>query len=139
MDVIFVVRLLLAAILGAAVGVQREIAGRAAGIRTYSLVALGSASFTILSIYAFFPGDPGRVAAQILTGIGFIGAGIILHKPKEVVGLTTAAGIWVSAAIGMAAGSGKYFIGIATAIFTIIIFVLQDNVVRKTDKNEKEE
>lgn len=103
-------RLVLASILGAAIGLEREIHDHPAGMRTHLLVALGSAGFTILSIEAFAaPGaDPARIAAQIVTGIGFLGAGAIIRQGLSVKGLTTAAGLWVVAAIGMAAGAGYY-------------------------------
>ena len=89
---IFFSQLLLAALLGGVVGWQRHQAGRAAGSRTYGLVSFGSAMFTLLSIHGF-PGNPSQLAAQILTGIGFIGAGTIIHKSGGIEGLTTAAGM----------------------------------------------
>ncbi|MEK7083835.1 MAG: MgtC/SapB family protein, partial [Patescibacteria group bacterium] len=100
--------LLLALLLGALIGWQREHIGKAAGLRTYALVSFGSALFTILSMQAIGDADPGRVAAQILTGIGFIGAGVIIHKHDNVEGLTTAAGLWATSAVGMAVGAGWY-------------------------------
>ncbi|HZM73928.1 MAG TPA: MgtC/SapB family protein [Candidatus Polarisedimenticolia bacterium] len=121
-----VTRLLAAAVLGAAVGVEREIHGHAAGMRTNLLVALGSAAFTVLSIYAFegiagaAPVDPSRVAAQLVTGIGFLGAGAILKDGATIRGLTTAAGLWTVAAIGMAAGTGSYIIAFGVTIIAIL-------------------
>ena len=115
-----VLRLLLAVGLGAAIGYQRERAGKTAGIRTHILIALGSALFTLASIFGFGgEADISRVAAGIVTGIGFIGAGVIFRGPRgeELAGLTTAAGIWATAAIGLAAGAGLYILSaIATAI-----------------------
>jgi len=90
----FLLQLILALILGWAIGWQRGQIGKAAGPRTYALVCIGSTLFTILSKQAFDGADTGKVAAQIITGIGFLGAGIILHKKDTVVGLTTAAGLW---------------------------------------------
>jgi putative Mg2+ transporter-C (MgtC) family protein len=120
-----VLRLLLATFLGGVIGFQREISGKEAGLRTNILICLGSALFTVLSIYAFPGSDPARIAASVATGIGFIGAGVILHRMGgEVVGLTTAATIWAVAAIGMAAGAGMYYIAPATTILVLIILML---------------
>src|SRR6188472_212403 len=116
------VRVLVAGIIGAMVGLERELAGKPAGVRTYSLIGMGAAIFTVGAIGAFGSGDSSaRVAAQIVTGIGFLGAGTILHTRNRVVGLTTAAGIWVVAAVGMVVGAGLYVLGIGSAI---LIFVL---------------
>lgn len=110
------------AICGAIVGSEREKRDKPAGLRTLVLVCLGSATFTMAS-YAFntVTGDSGRVAAQIVTGIGFLGAGAIIHGTGIVTGMTTAASIWVIAAIGMVVGTGHVGAGIAAAIFTRII------------------
>jgi len=112
------VRILVAAALGAAVGAEREIHGHPAGIRTHMLVALGSALFTVLSIHGFTtdgaaagPIDPTRIAAQIVSGIGFLGAGAILKDGVVIRGLTTAASLWATSAVGMAAGAGEYVVG----------------------------
>jgi len=124
-----VLRLLLATGLGAAVGYQRERAGKSAGLRTHILICVGAALFTIASIYGFGPaGDPARVAAGIVAGIGFIGAGAIIHHGAGdiVAGLTTAATIWVVAAIGLATGVGLYLVaGVTTAITLAILFSSQ--------------
>jgi putative Mg2+ transporter-C (MgtC) family protein len=116
-------RLLVAALLGALVGWEREQAQRPAGLRTYMLVAFGSALFTVLSIIAFGPNaDPGRLAANIVVGIGFLGAGTIFREGEIVRGLTTAAGLWAVAAIGMAAGVGQYLLAaVSTAIVLVIL------------------
>src|SRR5260221_10585244 len=109
-------RLLVAAGLGLAIGFEREIHGHPAGLRTHMLVALGSALFTVLSINGFrdqAPGvavDPTRIAAQIVSGIGFLGAGAILKDGIVIRGLTTAASLWATSAVGMAAGGGEYVI-----------------------------
>jgi putative Mg2+ transporter-C (MgtC) family protein len=117
-------RVLIAGVVAVLVGIEREREGKPAGARTYGLVAMGSAIFTVVGIYGFGEGDPGsRIAAQIVTGIGFIGAGTILHMRRRVVGLTTAAGLWVSAAIGMAIGAGLLILGIGAGIF--MFFLLQ--------------
>lgn len=118
-------RLLLAAVLGAVIGVEREIHDHPAGIRTHLLVALGSGLFTVLSI-AGFPSvdggatDPSRVAAQIVTGIGFLGAGAILKYGPTVRGLTTAASLWAAAGIGMAAGAGRPLLALAATIIVLV-------------------
>lgn len=119
-----VLRLLLAAALGAAIGLEREHAKKPAGFRTHLLVCLGSALFTLASIYGFGIGaDPARVAAGVVTGIGFLGAGTILRTREGIlIGLTTAASIWAVAAIGMAAGAGLYILApVATAVILIIL------------------
>jgi len=116
-----ILRLLLAAALGAGIGYQRERAGKAAGLRTHILVSSGSALFTLASIYGFGGAavDISRVAAGVVVGIGFIGAGVILRgqRGEGVAGLTTATTIWVTAAIGLAAGAGMYLVSVlATAV-----------------------
>jgi putative Mg2+ transporter-C (MgtC) family protein len=119
-------RLLLAAGLGAAIGVERELHHKSAGLRTNILIAVGSALFTTISIQlAATGGTPDRIAAQIVTGIGFLGAGAILRTGHSVQGMTTAATIWVNAAVGMAAGAGEYAMAaIATAITLVVLMVL---------------
>ena len=114
-------RLVAAAILGAVIGIERERHDHPAGIRTHLLVSIGSAAFTVLSIYSFGPGsDPGRVAAQIVTGIGFLGAGAILKGGGTIHGLTTAASLWVVAAVGMAAGAGAWGVAVATTVIVLV-------------------
>jgi putative Mg2+ transporter-C (MgtC) family protein len=120
-------RLLIAAALGAAVGAEREIHGHPAGIRTHMLVALGSTLFTVLSIHGFPPSeaasgpvDPTRIAAQIVSGIGFLGAGAILKDGVVIRGLTTAASLWATAAVGMAAGAGEHLLAIVAAVIILV-------------------
>ncbi len=124
-------RILLAIILGFVIGLERELTNKWAGLRTHILVSLGSCIFTILSIYGFstalslYPmGDPGRVAAQVLTGIGFIGGGTVLRHGITVSGLTTAATLWMVASIGMACGCGKFNIAIVGAVLSVGVLVL---------------
>ncbi len=127
-DAELVRRLLTAALLGAALGFEREIRQKAAGLRTNLLIAVGSALFTLMSheLADAVGADPGRVAAQIVTGIGFLGAGAIIRTRSGVQGLTTAATIWVNAAVGVAAGGGEYHIAfIATATTLAALLVLQ--------------
>ena len=121
----YVWRLLLAAVLGAAVGLEREYRQKPAGLRTNILIALGSAVFTILSIgMTSGTGDPSRVAGQIVTGIGFLGGGAIMRSRDTVHGMTTAATIWVNAAIGVAAGSGQYMLASFATALTLFVLVI---------------
>jgi putative Mg2+ transporter-C (MgtC) family protein len=118
-------RLALAAGLGGAIGLEREYRHKPAGLRTNMLIALGSALFSILSVeLGTAAGSPDRVAAQVVTGIGFLGAGAILRSGENVHGLTTAATIWVNAAIGMAAGLGAYSAAAGGATLTLIVLAL---------------
>ena len=127
----YIARIGVAFILGAAVGVEREIHHRPAGLRTHTLVAVGAALLTIVSIYGFSDVagsngvtlDPSRIAAQVISGIGFIGAGTIIAHPDRVQGLTTAASMWTVAAIGLACGTGLYVPAVATTIVALIILV----------------
>ena len=122
-----ILRLLLAAALGAGIGFQRERANKPAGLRTHCLICLGAALFTVVSIYGFGEGsDPSRVAAAVATGIGFIGAGVIFRGmgSTHVVGLTTAASVWVTAAIGLAAGVGMYLIASIIAVITVLVLMI---------------
>ena len=118
-------RLLLAAGLGAAIGLEREYRQKPAGLRTNILIALGSALFTILSsLMGHDAGTADRISAQIVTGIGFLGGGAILRSGTEVHGMTTAATIWVNAAIGMAAGAGHFALATITAGLTLVVLAL---------------
>ena len=118
---VLITRIVIAGLLGGIIGAEREFRAKIAGTRTHLLVAVGAALMMIVSRYGFDgQGDPGRVAAQIVSGIGFIGAGAIMVNRKAVHGLTTAAGIWVAAGIGMAVASGMYAIGIATTFISLI-------------------
>ncbi len=125
---IFTGQILLAILLGGALGWQRERIGKSAGPRTYALVSAGSALFTILSIQAFAFADPSRVAAQIITGVGFLGAGVIIHREGGVVeGLTTAAGLWAVAAIGMAVGVGWFYEAVIASVLLLLVLIINDN------------
>ena len=118
-------RLALAAGLGGAIGLEREYRHKPAGLRTNMLIALGSALFSVLSIeVGVAAGSPDRIAAQVITGIGFLGAGAILRTGDHVQGLTTAATIWVNAAIGMAAGVGEYAVATGAAAITLVVLAL---------------
>ena len=122
MDVwVIIGRLALAAALGMVIGIERTYRAKTAGIRTHFLVALGSALFMIVSRYGFEgTGDPGRVAAQIVSGIGFLGAGTIIMQKHVVHGLTTAAGMWVAAGIGMASAAGLYSVAVISTVLALI-------------------
>ena len=116
-----VLRLALAGVLGGVIGAEREYRAKVAGTRTHLLVALGAALMMLVSRHGFGGvGDPGRVAAQIVSGIGFIGAGAIMVNKHAIHGLTTAAGIWVAAGIGMAAAAGLYVLAVATTVLSLI-------------------
>ena len=118
----FSVKILLALLLGGIVGFERERRRVPAGLRTFMLVSVGSCVFTLISYHGFSGGDPARVAAQIVSGIGFLGAGVTLQRKGTIYGLTSAAGIWAVAAIGMAVGTGRYFIALLStlAIFSVL-------------------
>lgn len=111
-------RVLVAALLGAALGLEREWRGKEAGLRTNTLIAIGAALFSAVSL--LFAGDPGRVAAQVVTGVGFLGAGAIMRTGGSVQGLTTAAMIWVNAAIGVAAGAGYIRLAVIVTGITLV-------------------
>jgi putative Mg2+ transporter-C (MgtC) family protein len=126
-DIELIRRLLLAALLGGVLGFEREIRQKSAGLRTNMLIAIGSALFTLMSyeLADASGADPSRVAAQIVTGIGVLGAGAIMRTRSGVQGLTTAATVWVNAAVGVAAGGGEYRLAfIATAVTLIVLLVL---------------
>lgn len=120
-DWVLITRLVIAGLLGGIIGVEREFRAKEAGVRTHFIVALGSALFMIISQFAFGDKthDVSRVAAQVVSGIGFIGAGVIIFQRNVIRGVTTAAGLWVAAAIGMAAGDGMYSVAIAATILTL--------------------
>ena len=126
-----VIRILVATGMGAAIGYEREKAGKPAGLRTHMLIAVGSALFTVVSIYGFGNfADISRVAAGVVAGIGFIGAGAIIHRGAGdiVEGITTAATIWAVAAIGLAAGAGLYAVAGATTGVTLAVLLLPRHI-----------
>ncbi len=135
-------RLLLAVALAGVLGSEREIAGQAAGLRTHVLVSLGAACFTLVSLLGFIGygtvQDPGRVAAQVVTGVGFLGAGAIWRSGVSVRGLTTAASIWMAAAVGMLAGSGLYLIATgATVLAWLTLYAVKRLEQRLRAKDEQ--
>jgi putative Mg2+ transporter-C (MgtC) family protein len=130
-----VISLLAAAVLGGAIGLERELRGKPAGLRTNIIICLGSCIFTIIST-SLSGSDPGRIAAQIVTGIGFLGAGAIIHSGIGIQGLTTAAGIWIVASIGMACGARMYFLALVAAFLTLIVLLLLSPLERKFRKDQ---
>jgi len=132
----FILRIFVAGLLGGLIGFERELRAKEAGVRTHFIVALGSALFMIISQYAFSGRfDASRVAAQVVSGIGFIGAGVIIFQKNVVRGVTTAAGLWVAAAIGLACGSAMYPVAIAATLMTILVLETMHFITR--DPEEK--
>jgi len=125
--------------IGLALGTEREYMGHAAGIRTMALIAVGSCMFTAVALEPAFGSrvDPTRIAAQIVTGVGFLGAGSILRQGEYVRGLTTAASIWVAASLGMAVGFGYYLIAIFTALLVLVTLVAIRPLENRFFKNRK--
>lgn len=119
-----VFRLLVAAALSGIIGFEREVAQKAAGLRTHMLVGLGAGLFALVSVDGFTGSDPARVAAQIVTGVGFLGAGAIFRHGFSVRGLTTAAGLWTAAAVGMASGIGEFVIAITATAVAVVVLLL---------------
>ena len=117
----YLISLLLAAVLGCAIGIERKFRAKEAGMRTHTVVCFGAALMMLISVYGFegSKADPARLAAQIVAGVGFLGAGIIVYRKNEVHGLTTAAGVWTTAGIGMACGGGMWLLAIGATIMLI--------------------
>ena len=139
-----IIRVAIAVGLGALLGVERTLAGKTAGVRTYSMVSLGSALFVIISqiflsnVPNMTLANPLLMASAVVTGIGFIGAGLVIFQDHKIVGLTTAAGIWVSAGIGMASGFGMFGLATVALIFALIIFTILwfvEKLLRKINYN----
>ena len=139
-NIIILFRIILATLLAFIPGIERELTGKFAGLRTHILVSLGACVFTILSIYGFKmhiavdvigTNDPARIAAQVITGIGFIGAGTVMRHGTSVSGITTAATLWICAAIGMSCGCGEYMTAILASLVTLVILIL----IRRLEKN----
>ena len=148
MELDFLLRIFCAAILGGIIGLEREYRAKEAGFRTHFLVALGSALFMIVSAYGFSDAMNNelqrwvvsRVAAQVVSGIGFIGAGTIIFRKAEniVSGLTTAAGLWVTAAMGLACGGGMYVLAIGSTVMVLLGLEAFNYFLHKFDKHRKE-
>lgn len=138
MTLSFIIRIILAAILGGLIGHERQTRSKEAGMKTHILVCVGSALIMIVSQYGFYEVignhidvDPSRIAAQVVSGIGFLGAGVIFKESGSIKGLTTAAGIWCVGAIGLAVGSGLYFIAIIFTVFILLVFAVLNRVSGK--------
>ena len=146
----FILNLFIAGMLGGLIGLERELRAKEAGVRTHFIVALGSALFMIVSQYGFVdaPGgtgvhaaDPARVAAQIVSGIGFLGAGTIIMQKHVIHGLTTAAGMWVAAGIGMASAAGLYWVAVAATALCLVgleLFGRLNRAIRSHGEKEPE-
>jgi putative Mg2+ transporter-C (MgtC) family protein len=136
-DLEIVIRLVAAAVIAGIIGLEREINNRPAGLRTHMLVAIGSSLMMLVSKYGFLEfnnADPSRLAAQVVSGIGFLGAGTIIMSERTVHGLTTAASLWATACIGLATGAGYYVgaaIGSILVIFTLVILLVAEKTVLK--------
>lgn len=130
------IRIVLALVLGGAIGFEREMQGRPAGLRTHALVSSGAALVMLVSSYGFPEGvgDPGRIAAQVVSGIGFLGAGAILRDGTDIRGITTAATLWIVGMIGLASGNGYYFAAVLTTVLCLATLVLLTKVEKKMGK-----
>lgn len=136
-DIELIERLCLAAVLGAVLGFEREWRQKNAGLKTNILIAMGSALFTLMSIALSVSagGDQTRVAAQIVTGIGFLGAGAIIRTGASIRGLTTAAMIWVNAAIGVACGGGEYRLAVIATVVTLVVLLVMTPLEKILDRH----
>ena len=127
----------MAGLLGGLIGFEREFRAKEAGVRTHFIVALGSALFMLISQYAFSGRfDAARVAAQVVSGIGFIGAGVIIFQKNSIRGITTAAGLWVAAAIGLASGAEMYSVAIAATLMTVLVLETMHFITRTHGEKE---
>lgn len=142
MDYQIILQLVLAVVFGGVLGLEREYKRKGAGFQTFSLVALGACLFTILSFqfFNFFAAktgisyDPSRIILAVATGIGFIGAGVIIYRGPQIEGVTTAAGLWCAAAIGVAVGAGFYFLGLLTTILAVMVLIIFGELEKKIFK-----
>ena len=133
----FILRIFVAGLLGGLIGFEREFRAKEAGVRTHFIVALGSALFMVISQYAFAGRfDAARVAAQVVSGIGFIGAGVIIFQKNVIRGITTAAGLWVAAAIGLSCGAEMYSVAIAATVMTILVLETMHFITRTHGEKE---
>ncbi len=146
-DLVVIIRLILSVLLSGLIGLERQIRHRTAGLRTHILVCLGSCLIMLTSLYLFdiyknqVPLDPGRIAAGVITGIGFLCAGAIIIQGAGVRGLTTAASLWIVAGIGLAVGCGFYSAAIVTTVLTLIVLFflryIEGVILGKEEKEEK--
>ena len=132
-------RLFLSLVLGSAVGIERKRKGQMAGLRTFALISMGACVAMMLSIYVcqqtvgLMRGDPSRIAAQVISGIGFLGAGTIIQMKGSVRGLTTAAGIWIIATVGMAVGCGLYMVAIAATVLVLVVLTILEQIEHRVN------
>jgi putative Mg2+ transporter-C (MgtC) family protein len=132
------VGIILAVVLGAAIGLERQVSGKAAGLRTNILICLGAAVFTIISKQMAGPNTSAtRIAAQIVTGVGFLGAGAIIRDRGGVLGLTTAATIWLVASIGMACGAGFYSLALISTLIAILVLIGLAKFAKSTERRQE--
>lgn len=131
-----IIRLLLAVAFGGVIGFEREINRRPAGFRTHVLVSMGAALIMLISAYAYPNADPTRMAAQVVSGVGFLGAGTIIFSGDKIKGLTTAASIWLCAAIGLASGAGFYFAAGSASILALLILLVAGALERFSEKKK---
>ncbi len=139
MDYQIILQMVLAVVLGGIIGLERETKKKAAGFQTYSLVTLGSCLFTLIafeffSLFAGNPGmsfDPSRIILAVATGIGFIGAGVIIYRQFHIEGITTAAGLWCSAGIGIAVGAKLYFLAFITTILAVLVLIVFGGIEKR--------
>jgi putative Mg2+ transporter-C (MgtC) family protein len=138
-EIDMLVRLVLAAGLGALIGLDRETRAKPAGVRTFAIVALGACIFTLVAEMAFTgEAETSRVVSTIITGVGFLGAGTIIHRQSDVLGLTTAAGIWASAGVGMAVGMGLFLLAVAGSILIVVFLWILARVAERVPREPDE-
>ncbi len=136
-DLIVLARILLSVVLGFVLGLERELYKRPAGLRTHILVCIASCLIMLVSMYGFEGGDPARLAAQVVSGVGFLGAGAIIRGDKDIKGITTAATVWMSAMIGLACGNGFYFGAILVTVIGLIILTIFRSLEEKMAYSSK--
>ena len=137
MDFEIFLRFLLAALWGGMVGIEREYRSKSAGFRTMIMISIGSCLFTMLSVRIGMPGNPDRIASNIVTGIGFLGAGVIFYGQNKINGITTAATIWAVAAVGMGIGNGHYFAAGCASILILLVLTILPYIERMIDRLNK--
>jgi len=133
-EIVFVIRLCIAFVAGGIIGIERSSRRQVAGLRTHILIAIGSCCLMMLSIWLpqqLNVGDPGRIAAQVVSGMGFLGAGAIIRLGSNIRGLTTAASLWLTAAVGLTIGAGMYIVALTAVILAIITLILLHRLERK--------
>jgi len=136
-DIDNIIAIACAAVFGAIIGIERQVREKPAGLRTNILICMGACVFTIISKTIAEGGDPSRIAAQIVTGIGFLGAGAIIRGDGSIHGLTSAAGIWIVAGIGMACGAGLYMLAITATLLTAIVLIIFTPITRMLKNKHK--